>query len=149
MYERFTDRAKQVLQLANVEAHRFGHEYIATEHILIGMVKERFGVAGNVLKGMNVNLRKVRREVKTLVKCDSHTGTTDELPLAKCAKYVIEYSMQESQKLNHNYVGTEHLLLGLLREQDGVATQVLRNLGLKLEDVRSDVLNQLGHFDCK
>ncbi len=147
MYERFTDRARKVMQLANQEAQRFNHEYIGTEHILLGLVKEGSGVAANVLKNLDVDLRKIRLEVERIVQ---HGQGGDQvvmgrLPHTPRAKKVIEYSIEEARNLNHSYVGTEHLLLGLLREHEGVAAQVLMNLGLKLDDVREEVLNLLGH----
>src|SRR6188472_4281074 len=145
MYERFTDRARKVMQLANQEAQRFNHEYIGTEHILLGLVKEGSGVAANVLKNLDVDLRKIRLEVEKIVQSGPDMVTMGKLPQTPRAKKVIEYAMEEARNLNHNYVGTEHLLLGLLREQEGVAAQVLMNLGLKLEDVREEVLNLLGH----
>jgi ATP-dependent Clp protease ATP-binding subunit ClpC len=148
MYERFTDRARKVMQLANQEAQRFNHEYIGTEHILLGLVKEGSGVAANVLKNLDIDLRKIRLEVEKIVQTggpSSEMVTMGKLPQTPRAKKVIEYSIEEARNLNHNYVGTEHLLLGLLREQEGVAAQVLMNLGLKLEDVREEVLNLLGH----
>lgn len=145
MYERFTDRARKVMQLANQEAQRFNHEYIGTEHILLGLVKEGSGVAANVLKNLDVDLRKIRLEVEKLVQSGPEMVTMGKLPQTPRAKKVIEYSMEEARNLNHNYVGTEHILLGLLSEQEGVAAQVLMNLGLKLEEVREEVLNLLGH----
>src|ERR1043165_2549732 len=145
MYERFTDRARKVMQLANQEAQRFNHEYIGTEHILLGLVKEGSGVAANVLKNLDIDLRKIRLEVEKIVQSGPDMVTMGKLPQTPRAKKVIEYSIEEARNLNHNYVGTEHLLLGLLREQEGVAAQVLMNLGLKLEDVREEVLNLLGH----
>ncbi len=145
MYERFTDRARKVMQLANQEAQRFNHEYIGTEHILLGLIKEGSGVAANVLKNLDVDLRKIRLEVEKLVQSGPDMVTMGKLPQTPRAKKVIEYSMEEARNLNHNYVGTEHILLGLLREQEGVAAQVLMNLALKLEDVREEVLNLLGH----
>ncbi|MCG6156226.1 ATP-dependent Clp protease ATP-binding subunit [Rubinisphaera margarita] len=145
MYERFTDRARKVMQLANQEAQRFNHEYIGTEHILLGLVKEGSGVAANVLKNLEVDLRKIRLEVEKIVQTGPDMVTMGKLPQTPRAKKVIEYAMEEARNLNHNYVGTEHLLLGLLREQEGVAAQVLMNLGMKLEDVREEVLNLLGH----
>jgi ATP-dependent Clp protease ATP-binding subunit ClpC len=144
MFERFTDRARKVMALANQEAQRFNHDYIGTEHILLGLVKEGSGVGANVLKNLGVDLRKVRMEVEKLVKSGPEMVTMGKLPQTPRAKRVIEYAIEEARNLNHNYVGTEHLLLGLLREQDGVAAQVLMNLGLKLEDVREEVLNLLG-----
>ena len=145
MYERFTDRARKVMQLANQEAQRFNHEYIGTEHILLGLVKEGSGVAANVLKNLDVDLRKIRLEVEKIVQSGPDMVTMGKLPQTPRAKKVIEYAMEEARSLNHNYVGTEHILLGLLREQEGVAAQVLMNLGLKLEEVREEVLNLLGH----
>jgi len=144
MFERFTDRARKVMALANQEAQRFNHEYIGTEHILLGLVKEGSGVGANVLKNLEVDLRKVRLEVEKLVKSGPDMVTMGKLPQTPRAKKVIEYAIEEARNLNHNYVGTEHLLLGLLREHEGVAAQVLMNLGLKLEEVREEVLNLLG-----
>src|SRR5260221_11373941 len=133
------------MALANQEAQRFNHEYIGTEHILLGLVKEGSGVGANVLKNLDVDLRKVRLEVEKLVKSGPDMVTMGKLPQTPRAKKVIEYAIEEARNLNHNYVGTEHLLLGLLREQEGVASQVLMNLNLKLEEVREEVLNLLGH----
>ena len=145
MYERFTDRARKVMQLANQEAQRFNHEYVGTEHVLLGLVKEGSGVAANVLKNLDVDLRKIRVEVEKIVQAGPDMVTMGKLPQTPRAKKVIEYAIEEARNLNHNYVGTEHLLLGLLREQEGVAAQVLMNLNLKLEEVREEVLNLLGH----
>jgi ATP-dependent Clp protease ATP-binding subunit ClpC len=144
MFERFTDRARKVMALANQEAQRLNHEYIGTEHILLGLVKEGSGVGANVLRNLDVDLRKVRLEVEKLVRAGPEMVTMGKLPQTPRAKKVIEYAIEEARNLNHNYVGTEHLLLGLLREHDGVAAQVLMNLGLKLEEVREEVLNLLG-----
>src|SRR5213082_1722177 len=144
MYERFTDRARKVMQLANQEAQRFNHEYVGTEHVLLGLIKEGSGVAANVLKNLDVDLRKIRNEVEKIVQAGPDMVTMGKLPQTPRAKKVIEYAIEEARNLNHNYVGTEHLLLGLLREHDGVAAQVLMNLGLKLEEVREEVLNLLG-----
>ena len=132
------------MALANQEAQRFNHEYIGTEHILLGLVKEGSGVGANVLKNLDVDLRKVRLEVEKLVKSGPDMVTMGKLPQTPRAKKVIEYAIEEARSLNHNYVGTEHLLLGLLREHEGVAAQVLMNLGLKLEEVREEVLRLLG-----
>ncbi len=144
MFERFTDRARKVMALANQEAQRFNHEYIGTEHILLGLVKEGSGVAANVLKNMDVDLKKLRLGIEKLVKSGPDMVTMGKLPQTPRAKKVIEYAIEEARSLNHNYVGTEHILLGLLRETEGIAAQVLMNLGLKLEDVRQEVLNLLG-----
>src|ERR1700756_5412806 len=145
MYERFTDRARKVMQLANQEAQRFNHEYVGTEHVLLGLIKEGSGVAANVLRNLDVDLRKIRNEVEKIVQAGPEMVTMGKLPQTPRAKKVIEYAIEEARNLNHNYVGTEHLLLGLLREQEGVAAQVLMNLNLKLEEVREEVLTLLGH----
>ena len=144
MFERFTDRARKVMALANQEAQRFNHEYVGTEHILLGLVKEGQGVAANVLHNLQVDLKKIRLEVEKIVKSGPNMVTMGKLPQTPRAKKVIEFAIEEARNLGHNYVGTEHLLLGLLREHDGVAAQVLMNLGLKLDDVRTEVLNILG-----
>src|SRR5205085_3865899 len=144
MYERFTDRARKVMQLANQEAQRLNHEYIGTEHILLGLVKEGSGVAANVLKNLDADLRKVRLEVEKMVQPGPDMVTLGKLPQTARTRKVLEYAGEEANNLDHNYIGTEHLLLGLLRESDGVAAQVLVNLGLRLEEVREEVLNLLG-----
>jgi len=144
MFERFTDRARKVMALANQEAQRFNHEYIGTEHVLLGLVKEGSGVGANVLKNLGVDLAKIRMEVEKQVKTGPDMVTMGKLPQTPRAKKVIEYAIEEARNLNHNYVGTEHILLGLLREQEGVAAQVLLNLGMQLEDIRDEVLHLLG-----
>jgi len=144
MFERFTDRARKVMALANQEAQRFNHEYIGTEHILLGLVKEGSGVGATVLKNLDVDIKKLRLEIEKLVKSGPDMVTMGKLPQTPRAKKVIEFAIEEARALNHNYVGTEHILLGLLRETEGIAAQVLMNLGLKLEDVRQEVLNLLG-----
>ncbi len=145
MYERFTDRARKVMQLANQEAHRFNHEYVGTEHILLGLMKEGSGVAANVLENLEIDLRKLRLEVEKIICRGPEMLVTGRLPQTPRAKKVIEYAIEEARNLNHNYVGTEHLLLGLVREELGVAAQVLKNLGLRSHDVRAEVLDILGH----
>src|SRR5438874_5563434 len=122
MYERFTDRARKVMQLANQEAQRFNHEYIGTEHILLGLVKEASGVAANVLKNLDIDLRKIRLEVEKIVQTGpgSEAVTRGDLPLTPRTKKAIERAIAEARELRHNYVGSEHLLLGLMRENDGV-----------------------------
>jgi thiamine-phosphate pyrophosphorylase len=145
MYERFTDRARKAMQLANQEAHRFNHEYIGTEHILLGLVKEGSGVAVHVLKSLGIDLRKIRLEVEKLIQSGRDEVMTEKLPQPPRAKQVIEYAMEEARNLGRNYVGSEHILLGLLREREGVAAHVLMNLGLNLENVRNEVLAVLGH----
>src|SRR5215813_12291606 len=144
MFERFTDRARKVMQLANQEAQRFNHEYVGTEHVLLGLIKEGIGVAATVLRYMDVDLRKIRNEIEKIVQAGPEMVTMGKLPQTPRAKKVIEYAIEEARNLNHNYVGTEHLLLGLLREQEGVAAQVLMSLGLDLEKARQEGLNLLG-----
>ncbi|MGD9110587.1 MAG: ATP-dependent Clp protease ATP-binding subunit [Phycisphaerales bacterium] len=144
MFERFTDRARKVMALANQEAQRFNHEHIGTEHILLGLVKEGSGVGATVLKNLDVDIKKLRLEIEKMVKSGPDLVTMGKLPQTPKAKKVIEYAIEEARNLNHNYVGTEHILLGLLRETDGIAAQVLMNSGLKLEDIRQEVLNLLG-----
>src|SRR5712691_11612900 len=120
MYERFTDRARKVMQLANQEAQRFNHEYIGTEHVLLGLVKEGGGVAANVLKDLDIDLRKIRLEVDKIVQSGPDTVTMGKLPQTPHAKKVVDFAIEEARNMNHNYVGTEHLLLGLLRAEQGV-----------------------------
>src|SRR5207249_4304188 len=122
------------------------HEYIGTEHVLLGLIAEGSGVAANALRNLDIDLDMIRLEVEKLVQRGPHPVGTRMLPLPQSprAKKVIEYSKQEARKLNHNYVGTEHLLLGLMCEEEGVAAVVLMNLGLRLERVREEVLGLLG-----
>ncbi|MEM7311114.1 MAG: ATP-dependent Clp protease ATP-binding subunit [Planctomycetota bacterium] len=144
MFDRFTDRAKKVMNLARQEAQRFNHEYLGTEHILLGLVQEGSGVAANVLRNMGIDLSKIRTEVEKLVKTGPSMVTMGQLPFTPRAKKVLELSMEEGGNLGHNYIGTEHLLLGLIKENEGIAAKVLTNLGVKLEDVREEVLEFLG-----
>ncbi|MEW6072798.1 MAG: ATP-dependent Clp protease ATP-binding subunit [Planctomycetota bacterium] len=144
MFDRFTDRAKKVMNLARQEAQRFNHEYLGTEHILLGLVQEGSGVAANVLRNMQIDLSKIRTEVEKLVNSGPSMVTMGQLPFTPRAKKVLELSMEEAGNLGHNYIGTEHLLLGLIKENEGIAAKVLTNLGVKLEDVREEVLEFLG-----
>ncbi|MEX2307566.1 MAG: type III pantothenate kinase [Pirellulales bacterium] len=140
MYERFTDRARKVMQLANEQVRRFNHEYIDTEHVLLGLVKEGGGVAADVLKNLAVDLRQIRLEVEKRIQSEPDIVTKGILPLSRRTKAVIEHAKLESQGLGNDYVGTEHLLLGLLSDSDGVGGQVLRSFGLEIEDVRKVVV---------
>ena len=144
MFERFTDRARKVMALANQEAHRHNHESIDTEHILFGLVKEGSGVGATALKNLDMDIKKLRLEVEKLVKRGPEIVPAGRLPQTQQAKKIIEYAIEEARALNHNSVGTEHILWGILRESEGIAAQVLINLGLKLEDVRQEVVNLLG-----
>ena len=151
MCERFTDRARKVMQLANQDAQRFNHEHIGTEHILLGLVKEGTGVAAYVLtKIHDIDLRKIRLELEKIEGAGPDMVITSNLVPTPRAHRVIEFAVQEARELNHNYIGTEHLLLGILRlgmlpSPEGIAFQIILNLGVKLEDVRQNILNLLGH----
>lgn len=142
MFGRWTDRARKVMALANQEAQRFNHEYIGTEHILLGLIKEGSGTGAMIIKKLGVDRRKIFLEIEKLVKSGPETVTMGKLPQTPRAKKVIEFAIEEARNLNHDFIGTEHLLLGLMREQDGVAAHVLMNLSLRLEDLREEVLNE-------
>src|SRR6185503_19954998 len=144
MFDRFTERARKVMSLARQEAQRFNHDYIGTEHILLGLVQEGSGVAAQVLRNLEVEPRKIRIEVEKIVKNGTNMVTMGQLPFTPRAKKVLELALEEAQNLGHNYIGTEHLLLGLIRENEGITAQVLLNLGTKLEEVREEVLELLG-----
>ncbi|NQS99591.1 MAG: AAA family ATPase, partial [Candidatus Omnitrophica bacterium] len=144
MFNRFTERARKVIILAKEEAKRFNHDYIGTEHILLGLIREGEGVASAVLQNMGLSLDKIRLEIEKMVQPGPATVVSGDIPFTPRAKRVIELSMEEARGLGHNYIGTEHLLLGLLREGEGVAAQVLLSLGLDLNKVRNEVLELLG-----
>lgn len=143
MVERFTDRARKVTQLARQEAQRCNRYHVDTEHILAGMVKEGSGLACRVLKNLDVDLHKVRRAAEKLAPAGPSMITMGRLSLTFNVEKVLEYAITEAQLLNHNYIGTEHLLLGLLRVTEGVGAQVLMNFGLKLEDIRKEIRDLL------
>jgi len=145
LFERFTDRARKAMQFANQEAQRLNHEYVGTEHLLLGLVREGSGIAANVLKNLDVDLCKIRAEAEKIVPIGPDMVVLGRLPRTPRSRQAVEYAKEEAFNFSHNYVGTEHLLLGLLREQEGVAAQVLMNLGLKLDDVRAEVLSVIGH----
>jgi len=152
MFERFTDRARKVMALAIQEAQRLNHKDIGTGHILLGLVKEGSGVGAAVLKKLEVDIKKLRLEVKKRVRSGPDMVTMGRRPPTPRAKKVIEYAIKEARQLEHNYVGTEHILLSLLRENEGIAAKALMNLGLKLEDVRQEVLDMQNIYDdndCK
>src|SRR3990167_8564317 len=130
MFNRFTERARKVVILANEEARRFNHDYIGTEHLLLGLIKEGEGVAAAVLQNLGLSLDAIRLEIEKLVKPGPATVVSGDIPFTPKAKKVIELAMDEARNLGHNYIGTEHLLLGLIREGEGIAAQVLVNLGL-------------------
>lgn len=144
MFDRFTDRARRAMTLAGQEAMRLGHDHIGTEHLLMGIVKEGSGLAAVVLEQFKVSLAMVRQKVESLVHGPNATQHTGKPKATERHSRVIMYAIDEAHNLSHNYVGTEHLLLGLLREPEGTAARVLAALDLKLEDVRNAVLNVLG-----
>ncbi|MBU4312931.1 MAG: ATP-dependent Clp protease ATP-binding subunit [Candidatus Omnitrophica bacterium] len=144
MFNRFTERARKVILLAKEEAKRFNHDYIGTEHILLGLVREGEGVAAVVLQKMGISLQQIRLEVEKIVKPGPSTVMSGDIPFTPKAKKAIELSGEEARALHHNYIGTEHILLGLIREGEGVASQVLLNMGLDLKNVRQEVIELLG-----
>ena len=142
MFERFTDRARRVVVLAQEEARMLDHDYIGTEHILLGLVHEGDGVAARALASLDVSLEDVRREVEQIIGRGQKTPA-GHIPFTPRAKKVLELSLREALQLGHNYIGTEHILLGLVREGEGIAAQVLVALGADLERVRQAVIRLL------
>jgi 2-amino-4-hydroxy-6-hydroxymethyldihydropteridine diphosphokinase len=142
MFERFTERARKVVVLAQDEAGRFGHDYIGTEHLFIGLVNEGEGVAAQALHYLNVTLDGVREQVESIVGYGE--GTSQQAPFTPYAKKVLELALREAMQLGHNYIGTEHILLGLATEREGVAARILSNLDVESSRVRSEVLRRLG-----
>lgn len=149
MFDKFTNRAKQVIKLAKKEAQRLNHNYLGTEHVLLGLLKLGQGVAVNVLRNLNIDFETVRNEVEKLVGFGPEIQVYGDPALTGKVKKVFEYANEEAANLNHNYVGTEHLLLGLLRQTDGVAAQVLENLNVNLKEVRKEVLKELETFNLQ
>jgi ATP-dependent Clp protease ATP-binding subunit ClpA len=139
MFERFTVGAKRVVSLSQEEARMFNHDTIRTEHILLGLIREGAGVAAKALQAMNISLDAGRQEVEKIVG-RGQVAPTKNLPFTSPAKRVLELSLREALELGHNYIGTEHILLGLIRDGEGLAVQVLKNLGADLEDTRRIVL---------
>jgi ATP-dependent Clp protease ATP-binding subunit ClpA len=145
MFERFTDRARRVVVLAQEEARHLGHNWIGTEHILLGLISDREGVASKVLEDLGISLGAVRAEVELIIgQGDKRPGS--HIPFTPRAKKVLELSLREALQLGHNYIGTEHILLGLIREGEGVGAQVLVKLGADLSVVRQGVIQQLGGY---
>lgn len=149
MFDKFTNRAKQVIKLAKKEAQRLNHNYLGTEHVLLGLLKLGQGIAVNVLRNLNLDYETVRNEVERLVGFGPEIQVYGDPALTGKVKKVFDYANEEASSLNHNYVGTEHLLLALLRETDGVAAQVLENLNINLKDVRKEVLKELETFNLQ
>jgi ATP-dependent Clp protease ATP-binding subunit ClpC len=149
MGTRFTDRAQRVILIAQEEAKRLNHDYVGTEHILLGLIALSEGVASQVFQNLGIDLRKVRAEIEKIVGTGDNMMLLGEIPFTPRAKKVLEYAVEEAQHMSHSYIGTEHILLGLIREEEGVAARVLENLGLKLEAVREEVLGILGEMEQK
>jgi len=141
MFERYTERARKVIILAQDEAVRLKHNYIGTEHLLLGLLREREGIAAKILESLDVSIEAVRNELESFVDRTEYQGST-EVAFTPRAKRVLELALDETRRLAHNYVGTEHILLGIFREGDGVGAQILRRLGLDIETVRMR-LNQI------
>ncbi len=149
MFDKFTNRAKQVIKLAKKEAQRLNHNYLGTEHVLLGLLKLGQGIAVNVLRNLNLDYETVRAEVERLVGFGPEIQVYGDPALTGKVKKVFEFANEEAAALNHNYVGTEHLLLALLRQTDGVAAQVLENLNVNLKDIRKEVLKELETFNLQ
>lgn len=149
MFDKFTNRAKQVIKLAKKEAQRLNHNYLGTEHVLLGLLKLGQGIAVNVLRNFNLDYEIVRAEVERLVGFGPEIQVYGDPALTGKVKKVFEFANEEAASLNHNYVGTEHLLLALLRQTDGVAAQVLENLNISLKDIRKEILKELETFNLQ
>jgi ATP-dependent Clp protease ATP-binding subunit ClpA len=145
MFERFTDRARRVVVLAQEEARMLNHNYIGTEHILLGLIHEGEGVAARALEELGIDLDAVRLQVKEIIG-EGQSAPTGHIPFTPRAKKVLELSLREALNLGHNYIGTEHILLGLVREGEGVAAQVLLKLGADLGPLRQEVLSLLSGY---
>lgn len=149
MFDKFTNRAKQVIKLAKKEAQRLNHNYLGTEHVLLGLLKLGQGIAVNVLRNLNINYDVIRAEIEKIVGFGQETQAYGDPVLTGKVKKVFEFAQEEATSLNHNYVGTEHLLLALLRQTDGVAAQVLENLNTNLKEIRQEVLKELETFNLQ
>ena len=145
MFERFTDRARRVVVLAQEEARLLNHSYIGTEHILLGLIHEGEGVAAKALESLSISLEAVRNQVEEIIG-QGGSSPSGHIPFTPRAKKVLELSLREALQLGHNYIGTEHILLGLIREGEGVAAQVLVKLGADLSRVRQQVIQLLSGY---
>jgi ATP-dependent Clp protease ATP-binding subunit ClpC len=141
MFERFTDRARKVMAIANEQVKLFSHQYIGTEHIFLGLIKEDGSTGAEVLKNLGVDIDNILPEVEQLFKSNGGKDPVAEgnIPQTQNALNVIEYAIDEARNLNHDYIGTEHILLGLLRVTEGIASQVLANLGVSIEGARMEI----------
>ena len=145
-FEKFSERARRVLSIAQEEAHRFNHNYIGTEHILLGLTRETDGVAAKVLTDLGAELNKVRGSLEFIIGKGDNDSFND-IGLTPRAKKVIELAIDEARRLRHNYIGTEHLLVGLLREGEGVPSGILESFGITLDDVRERVFQVLNEYE--
>ncbi len=148
MFERFTDRARRVVVLAQEEAKLLKHNYIGTEHILLGLIHEGEGLAAKALEGMDISLEQVRDQVQEIIG-QGQQAPSGHIPFTPRAKKVLELSLREALQLGHSYIGTEHILLGLIREGEGVAAQVLVKLGADLGRVRQEVIKLLSGYQAR
>ncbi len=146
MFDRFTERARRVIIVAKEEAKRLNHRAVGTEHLLLGIIRDGEGVASKVLESLNINPERVRAEIESAIGRDERTPS-EEVAFTPRAKKVLELALDEARRRGHNYIGTEHLLLGLFREGEGVAARVLEAMGVDLERVRSQVASLLGEED--
>lgn len=145
MFERFTEKARRVVVYAQEEARMLSQDYIGTEHLLLGLIREEEGIAARALKNLKINLEDVRSQIEDIVGKGTATPS-GHIPFTPRAKKVLELALRESLQLGHNYIGTEHILLGLIREGEGIASRVLVNLGADLEKVRSQVIELLSGY---
>jgi len=143
VFERFTERARQVVVLAQDEARALKHNYIGTEHILLGLLREEEGLAARVLEGLEITVEGVRAQVARIVGQGDEAILTGQIPFTPRAKKVLELALREALSLGHNYIGTEHILLGLVRENEGVASQILLDFGVDAETIRGEILGML------
>ena len=148
MFDKFTEEAVNTIMLAQEEARKLGHNFVGTEFILLGLIRERTGYASNVLKSFEINLQNSRYEVGKIIG-RGHGFVEEEIPFTPRGKRVLKLSLEEARKLGHNYIGTEHLLLGLIEEGEGVAARVLENLGVDLLDLKKDVMSDFGKEEIK
>ena len=144
MFERFTERARRVIILAREEAGRFRHDFVGTEHVLLGLIRDGEGIATAVLQRLGLRLETVKAEVERALAGFPKTLTFGEVPFTPQAKRVLELSIEEARQLGHNYIGTEHLLLGLMKEGQSIAAKILESLGARLDEVRQETLALLG-----
>jgi ATP-dependent Clp protease ATP-binding subunit ClpC len=143
VFERFTERAREVVVLAQDEARALKHNYIGTEHILLGLLREEEGLAARVLEGLDITVEEVREQVKRLVGQGDEEIVTGQIPFTPRAKKVLELALREALSLGHNYIGTEHVLLGVVRENQGVAARILLDFDADAEKIRTEIIRML------